>query len=133
MNESRILEIERRLVQQAREIEAARQLALQAIQQYPRAWAQSQPSGGGDGKVYFAIGDGTAHIATGTWPALTCDTFASDTYDMSSGSQVLVDSGATIRLWFKDSMSTTAGKLIPCTKNTDGTYTAINESCTEVT
>jgi hypothetical protein len=82
----------------------------------------------------WCVGDGTAHVATGTWPSLSVVTFTSDVYKLVGTTWTSVATSATINWPYKDAMSTTAGKLIPCWPNIDGTsYDAVVESCTKVT
>lgn len=119
----------------------ARQLA-DVLARLARVETNVQQVGGGGGygtgspptAPYYCIGDGTAHVATGTWPSLAVVTFTSDVYKLSGSTWTLVKSGATINWPYKDALSTTAGKLIPCWPNEDGsTYNAALESCTAVT
>lgn len=115
---------------------AAMARALDQVAQAQRVGQLGGYNGGGGspGKAYWCVGDGTARAATGTWPSLTPATFTSDVYEFVGGVQTLVGSGKTINWPYKDAMSTTAGKLIPCVLNGDQTtYDADMESCLKVT
>lgn len=135
MSAEREREQERRINLLDRRLRLAEDRIAEAQQAIPRVGAAGGFGGdAGPSAPYYCIGDGTAHVATGTWPSLAVATFTSDVYKLSGTTWTLVKSAATIRWPYKDALSTTAGKLIPCWPNEDGTsFNAVVESCTAVT
>lgn len=135
MSAEREREQERRLNLLDRRLRLAEDRIAEAQQEIPRIQAGGAGNGGGGPSApYYCVGDGTAHVATGTWPSLTVVTFTSDVYKLDGSTWTLVKSAATVNWPYKDALSTTAGKLIPCWPNEDNTtFNAVVESCTVVT
>ena len=127
--ERRILEIERRLENQAREIEALRRKVVELGQMVPRAFSAGAGSGGGEPTrlCWAQIPSGGVDAATGTWPSLTPKSFAADVYCQTQSGWVKVAESATVYWRYKQGAD--AGKLVPCVPNAGGSYEAILDSC----
>jgi hypothetical protein len=91
---------------------------------------QIPPGGGGGGAVAAFWVKGTFAAGAGSWPGITPTVQTLDVYRDVGGVPTLFAAGATVRWFYLDASG--ANKLIPVTPNGDGTYDAINASCTGV-
>lgn len=80
------------------------------------------------GRVFWCRG--TFSAATGTWPTITPQHQSLDVYQNVKGSLSKAATSAKVYWWFPDASG--SNKLIAVISNGDGTYNAINASCSGI-
>ena len=67
--------------------------------------------------------------ATGTWPAITPESFSADVYQESADGTTLTlfEAGATVRNWYAAGLD--AGKTVTLIPGAAGAYVVIAQSC----
>jgi hypothetical protein len=104
-------------------------LRLDTLEQANRASAGASFGGGGGGGQIFLV-KGTFSAASGSFPSITPTTQTLDVYSDMGGTLTRVYPSATVHWFFLDPSGT--DKLIPVALNDDGSFVAINASCTGV-
>lgn len=121
MNETRILEIERRLNLLQRLLDAVQQNLTAAIQELKRAWMNNSGGGSSTGTtIYFMAAQ--VITAGGNATGVTVQYLVGGTPTTITTSGVVYNQGASATV-------STAGKTIFLGANGDGTYIVVSQSC----
>lgn len=120
MNESRILEIERRLGLQARQLDDIASKLTQVQQEVRRAWMQGWSPGGSSTGVYYI--DPVVISAGGNVTGQTVKYLV-------GGVATNITTNGTVYNKMDAATVSTANKIIVVGPNGDGTYLAISQSC----
>lgn len=131
MTNGRLVEIERLFRNLARSLADALARLARAEQAIQQVSGGRGGGGGGITRLHWArIPTGGVLAATGTWPSLVAESFASDVYKGDGSGLLLVSEDATVYWRYLDGAD--AGSLVPCVPNGDGSYDAITNSCTPI-
>jgi hypothetical protein len=128
MSQSRELEQERRIDMLDRRLRQAEDRVAEALQTLARRFNGGGGVSSDPPHQYLARGDGAAQ-ATGTFPSITKDTFASDVLDVTTGD--VVATAVDVEWWYTDPL-TVAGALVWCVKKPDGGFVGVLEQCTAI-